>query len=169
MVYWYNSTSFRDDLAWAASWMYKATQDADYLGDAYGFWDTHKMLEGDYDVRYLVRPPRIPPSHSPATGIERLLLCPISIPKWGWVSATRLRGCEVVLSSVVGTAKALASLCKACASWCLLMSCADCGALAAQTDWDNMIYPATVMLAMLTDNQAFHTAAQGFLQKWLCR
>ena len=54
MVYWYNSTSFRDDLAWAASWMYKATQDADYLGDAYGFWDTHKTLEGDYDVRYLV-------------------------------------------------------------------------------------------------------------------
>ena len=32
-----------------------------------------------------------------------------------------------------------------------------------------MIYPATVMLAMLTDNQAFHTAAQGYLQKWLCR
>ncbi len=54
MVYWYNSTSFRDDLAWAASWMYKATQDSDYLGDAYGFWDTHKTLEGDYDVRYLV-------------------------------------------------------------------------------------------------------------------
>ena len=61
MVYWYNSTSFRDDLAWAASWMYRATRDADYLGDAYGFWDTHKMLEGDYDVRYLVRPPRNPP------------------------------------------------------------------------------------------------------------
>ena len=54
MVYWYNSTSFRDDLAWAASWMYKATGDPDYLGDAYGFWDTHKMLEGDYDIRYLV-------------------------------------------------------------------------------------------------------------------
>ena len=46
---------------------------------------------------------------------------------------------------------------------------AECDTLAAQTDWDNMIYPATVMLAMLTDNQAFHTAAQGFLQKWLCR
>lgn len=57
MVYWYNSTSFRDDLAWAASWMYKATRDPDYLGDAYGFWDTHKTLEGDYDIRYLVSPP----------------------------------------------------------------------------------------------------------------
>ena len=56
MVYWYNSTSFRDDLAWAAAWMYKATGDTDYLGDAYGFWDTHKMLEGDYDIRYLVQP-----------------------------------------------------------------------------------------------------------------
>ena len=38
-----------------------------------------------------------------------------------------------------------------------------------QTDWNNMIYPSTVMLAMLTDNQAFHTAAQAYLQKWLCR
>ena len=27
MVYWYNSTSYRDDLAWAASWMFKATGD----------------------------------------------------------------------------------------------------------------------------------------------
>ena len=27
MVYWYNSTSYRDDLAWAASWMYRATRD----------------------------------------------------------------------------------------------------------------------------------------------
>ena len=41
--------------------------------------------------------------------------------------------------------------------------------LPVQTDWDNMIYPSTVMLAMLTDNQAFHTAAQAYLQKWLCR
>ena len=38
-----------------------------------------------------------------------------------------------------------------------------------QTDWDNMIYPSTVMLAMLTDNQAFHTATQAYLQKCLCR
>lgn len=37
-----------------------------------------------------------------------------------------------------------------------------------QIDWDNMIYPATVMLAMLTDNVAFHSEAQAFLQKWLC-
>lgn len=41
--------------------------------------------------------------------------------------------------------------------------------MSAQTDWDNMIYPSTVMLAMLTDNQAFHAAAQAYLQKWLCR
>lgn len=74
MVYWYNSTSFRDDLAWAASWMYRATRDADYLGDAYGFWDTHKMLEGDYDVRYLVRPPRNQPTHCPTVRLEQLLL-----------------------------------------------------------------------------------------------
>ena len=73
-MYWYNSTSFRDDLAWAASWMYRATRDADYLGDAYGFWDTHKMLEGDYDVRYLVRPPRNQPTHCPTVRLEQLLL-----------------------------------------------------------------------------------------------
>ncbi len=72
MVYWYNSTSFRDDLAWAASWMYKATGDPDYLGDAYGFWDTHKMLEGDYDIRYLVR--FMPPVRLSVCDIFRLRL-----------------------------------------------------------------------------------------------
>lgn len=60
-------------------------------------------------------------------------------------------------------------MCTACLSWRLLTCSAERDALSAQTDWDNMIYPATVMLAMLTDNQAFHTAAQGYLQKWLCR
>lgn len=38
-----------------------------------------------------------------------------------------------------------------------------------QIDWDNMIYPTTVMLAMLTDNPQFHSEAQAYLQKWLCR
>lgn len=32
-----------------------------------------------------------------------------------------------------------------------------------------MIYPTTVMLAMLTDNPQFHSEAQAYLQKWLCR
>ena len=72
-----------------------------------------------------------------------------------------------VLAGVLGTAGALAGACTACLLWRPLMGWAERGAL--QTDWDNMIYPATVMLAMLTDNQAFHTAAQGYLQKWLCR
>ena len=31
-----------------------------------------------------------------------------------------------------------------------------------------MIYPTTVLLAMLTDNPAFHASTQAFLQKWLC-
>lgn len=37
-----------------------------------------------------------------------------------------------------------------------------------QVNWDNMIYPTTVLLAMLTDNAAFHASAQAYLQKWLC-
>ncbi|KAK9826822.1 hypothetical protein WJX81_004238 [Elliptochloris bilobata] len=89
MVYWYNSTSYRDDLAWAASWMYKATGDQAYLADAYSYWTQHVNMEGDFDLRYLV-------------------------------------------------------------------------------DWDNIIYPTTVLLAQLTDDKAFHTGAQSYFQKWLC-
>ena len=33
-VGYYNSTSFYDDLAWAAIWLYKATNDPGYLADA---------------------------------------------------------------------------------------------------------------------------------------
>ena len=54
MVYWYNSTSWRDDMAWAASWMFRASGDPNYLSDAYGFYRTHKDLEGELDIRYLV-------------------------------------------------------------------------------------------------------------------
>lgn len=54
MVYWYNSTSWRDDMAWAATWMYRASGDTGYLSDAYGFYRTHKDLEGEMDLRYLV-------------------------------------------------------------------------------------------------------------------
>ena len=32
-----------------------------------------------------------------------------------------------------------------------------------------MIYPTTVLLAQLTDDMAFHTGAQSYFQKWLCR
>lgn len=46
----------------------------------------------------------------------------------------------------------------------------DLGSVLAwmQINWDNMIYPTTVLLAMLTDNAAFHASAQAYLQKWLC-
>ena len=54
MIYWYNSTSYRDDLAWAAAWMYRATGDPAYLSDAYTYYQQHAYMEGDYDVRYLV-------------------------------------------------------------------------------------------------------------------
>ena len=33
-VGFYNSTSVYDDLAWAASWLYRATNDPGYLSDA---------------------------------------------------------------------------------------------------------------------------------------
>ena len=42
MVYWYNSTSFLDDLSWAAGWMYRATLDVDYLTDAHKFFEMHR-------------------------------------------------------------------------------------------------------------------------------
>ena len=56
MVYWYNSTSYRDDLTWAAAWLFKATADPGYLADAYAFWTTHTNQEGIWDLRYLVSP-----------------------------------------------------------------------------------------------------------------
>ena len=41
--------------------------------------------------------------------------------------------------------------------------------LGAQVDWNNIIYPTTVLLAQLTDDKAFHDGAQAYFQKWLCR
>lgn len=37
MIGTYNSTSYRDDLAWAAAWLYKATNDSKYEHDAYRY------------------------------------------------------------------------------------------------------------------------------------
>ena len=37
-----------------------------------------------------------------------------------------------------------------------------------QVNWDNLIYPASVLLAELTEDQSFDTKVQGFLQKWIC-
>lgn len=54
MVYWYNSTSYRDDLTWAAAWLYKATGDKDYLSNAYKYWVEHTTEDGIYDLNYLV-------------------------------------------------------------------------------------------------------------------
>jgi len=85
----YNSTSYRDDLTWAAAWMYRATQDRAYLDDAYKWWVAHSNEEGQTDQRLLV-------------------------------------------------------------------------------DWDHLAWPATVLMAQLTDDMAFHEAIQGFLAKWLC-
>ena len=54
MVYWYNSTSYYDDLAWAAAWLFKATNDPGYKADAYKFYKLHPS-EGPWTQRFLVR------------------------------------------------------------------------------------------------------------------
>lgn len=43
MVGYYNSTSYYDDLAWAAAWLYKATLDPAYLTDAVNFYNEHNF------------------------------------------------------------------------------------------------------------------------------
>lgn len=41
----YNSTTYYDDLLWAAAWMYKATGDQNYLKDAEDFYVRHLYSE----------------------------------------------------------------------------------------------------------------------------
>eukprot|EP00884_Botryococcus_braunii_P018967 jgi/Botrbrau1/5754/Bobra.0134s0026.2 len=45
----YNSTSYYDDLLWAAAWMYRATGNSSYLNDVNKYYEAHKRLEGDRD------------------------------------------------------------------------------------------------------------------------
>lgn len=47
MTLLYNSSTIYDDMAWAAGWMYKATQDNDYLDDLYDFYVKHLHAEGE--------------------------------------------------------------------------------------------------------------------------
>lgn len=41
-AFWYNSTSYLDDMAWAATWLYSATGQIQYLSDAYSYWTQHR-------------------------------------------------------------------------------------------------------------------------------
>ena len=43
-------SSIYDKLTWAAAWMYRATGDTDYLGDAESFYITHIYNEGGTEV-----------------------------------------------------------------------------------------------------------------------
>lgn len=43
----YNSTSYYDDMTWAASWMYQATGQATYLSDAITFYVQHSQVRVD--------------------------------------------------------------------------------------------------------------------------
>jgi Glycosyl hydrolase family 9 len=47
MTLLYNSSTIYDDMAWAAGWMYKATQDNAYLDDLYDFYVKHLQAEGE--------------------------------------------------------------------------------------------------------------------------
>lgn len=40
----YNSTSYYDDLTWAATWLYSATGQIQYLSDAYNYWTLHRNV-----------------------------------------------------------------------------------------------------------------------------
>ncbi|CAL8466081.1 g5617 [Coccomyxa elongata] len=46
----YNSTSYRDDLLWAAAWMYKATGERAYLDDVNYYYSAHVNQESATDV-----------------------------------------------------------------------------------------------------------------------
>jgi Glycosyl hydrolase family 9 len=40
----YNSTSYYDDMTWAATWMYQATRQATYLNDAIQYYVLHSQV-----------------------------------------------------------------------------------------------------------------------------
>ena len=52
----YNSSSVYDKLLWAATWMYRATGDTDYLGDAESFYLSHIYNEGGTQVWQALAP-----------------------------------------------------------------------------------------------------------------
>ncbi len=54
--YLYNSTSFYDDLAWGAAWLYRATNNQRYLGEMYNNYVRHVRLEGEVDFHYIFDP-----------------------------------------------------------------------------------------------------------------
>ncbi len=43
----YNSSTYYDDLAWAAGWLYKATKQNDFLLDVYDHCSAHLDVEGE--------------------------------------------------------------------------------------------------------------------------
>lgn len=54
MVGQYNSTSYFDDLAWAAAWLFKATKDPAYLNDAVKYFNKHTYGEVHYLLSMLI-------------------------------------------------------------------------------------------------------------------
>ena len=51
-LYRYNSTSYLDDMAWAATWMYVATGTITYLEDAYNYWTMHRNVSAASHVTF---------------------------------------------------------------------------------------------------------------------
>ena len=60
----YNSSSVYDKLLWAATWMYRATGDTDYLGDAESFYLSHIYNEGGTQVWPALAPASLAVFHS---------------------------------------------------------------------------------------------------------
>jgi endoglucanase len=46
----YNSTTYRDDLLWAAAWLYKATNESIYMDDVTKWYSAHVEFEGARDA-----------------------------------------------------------------------------------------------------------------------
>ncbi|KAL3150937.1 hypothetical protein ABBQ32_000684 [Trebouxia sp. C0010 RCD-2024] len=90
MLATFNSTSWADDLTWAAAWLNVATGDPAYLSDAYRWYNQHYVsTETVSDKQYI-------------------------------------------------------------------------------SDWNQLIYPASLLLANITDDNTFHYSVQLYLRNWLC-
>lgn len=51
--YVYNSTSYYDDMAWGAAWLFRATRDEKYLAEMYNNYVRHLQFEGLHDFKFV--------------------------------------------------------------------------------------------------------------------
>ncbi len=82
----YNDTSYYDDLTFAATWLYRATGDTDYLSQAESWYVAHLYgTTSTSSVRTLQAPPPLhPPTPPPPILLPSLLLKPNLLPVF-WI------------------------------------------------------------------------------------